>query len=130
MKVDCLGLEQGTRGLSKVKDLIDDLVAKVLALHWELTTIDLLIRVRHVEGSTEEQMIVGGVISDVQDFIIEQVVAICTILCQFVGEGLSEKGQEIYFSTLHSARTRWKHNTALTEARTKQVSLLQRINDP
>ncbi len=59
VQVNCFRLEQSTCWFSLRQHLVDDLVSEVKTLHRKLLSIDLLIRICHIEGATEEQMIIG-----------------------------------------------------------------------
>jgi len=59
VQIDGFSLEQSTCRLPLVQDLVDDLVAEIKSLHRELLPIDLLVRVGHVEGTTEKHVVIG-----------------------------------------------------------------------
>jgi hypothetical protein len=92
IQVYCFRLEQSTCWLALIQHLIDDLVPEIKSLHRKLLPIDLLVRVSHVEGTTEEHVVIGGILSIAQYFIIEQIIS--HFICCFTGlvsEGLAEE---------------------------------------
>lgn len=92
VQVDCFRLKQSTCRLALIQHLIDDLVPEIKSLHRKLLPVDLLVRVGYVEGTTEEKVVVGGILSIAQYFIIEQVIS--HFICCFTGlvsEGLAEE---------------------------------------
>jgi hypothetical protein len=85
-------LEQSTCRLALIQHLIDDLVPEIKSLHRKLLPVDLLVRVSYVKRTTEEHVVIGGILSIAQYFIIEQIIS--HFICCFTGlvsEGLAEE---------------------------------------
>jgi hypothetical protein len=63
IQVDSFSLEQSTCRFSLIQHLIDDLVAEIESLHRELLSINLLVRVSNVEGTTEKHVVIGRILA-------------------------------------------------------------------
>jgi hypothetical protein len=63
VQVNSFGLEQSTCRLALIQYLVDDLVAEIESLHRKLLSVNLLIRVSNVEGTTEKHVIIGRILT-------------------------------------------------------------------
>lgn len=57
-------------------------------MHRKCGTIDLLVRVRDIKWSAEEQVIIGCVLPDLKSQIVEEIVPWHGVRRQLVGEGV------------------------------------------
>lgn len=86
VKVDRLCLEQSLHCVVHLKDLANELELKVNTLHAEGGSVDKLVRISDIKGATEEQVIIGRVLANLESQIVEEVVSLVGVRSKLVGE--------------------------------------------